>query len=57
MGRCVRYTGVFLTPTYTSVSTLAAGYAHVCIFIHLCICVHMYMDASMILLDTLRRCY
>ena len=28
-----------------SANTLAAGCAHMCIFIHLCICVHMYMDA------------
>jgi len=43
---CTLHRCVF-TPTYTSANTLAlaAGCAHMCIFIHLCICMHMYMDA------------
>jgi len=41
---CTLHRCVF-TPTHTSANTLAAGCAHMCIFIHLCICVHMYMDA------------
>jgi len=41
---CMLHRCVF-TPTYTSAHTLAAGCAHICIFIHLCKCMHMYMDA------------
>jgi len=41
---CTLHRCVF-TPTYTSANTLAAGCAHMCIFIHLCICMHMRMDA------------
>ena len=41
---CTIHRYVF-TPTYTSANTLAAGCAHMCIFINLCICMHMYMDA------------
>jgi len=41
---CALHRCVF-TPTYTSANTLAAGCAHMCIFIHWCICMHMYMDA------------
>jgi len=43
---CTLHKCVF-TPTYTSANTLAAGCAHMCIFIHLCICMHMCMDAYM----------
>jgi len=46
------------TPTYTSANTLPAGYAHMCMYI--CMYMHAYaygcVCASMILLDTLRRC-
>jgi len=47
MRRCVRYTGVFFTPTYTSANTLAAccAYMCICIYVPVCICMHMYMDA------------
>ena len=38
-------TQVCFMPMYTSANTLAAGCAHMCIFIHLYICMHMYMDA------------
>jgi len=41
---CTLHRCVF-TPTYTSANTLAAGCAHMCIFIYLCICMHMCMDA------------
>jgi len=41
---CTLHRCVF-TPAYTSANTLAAGCAHMCIFIHLCICMHMYLDA------------
>ena len=37
----------FLTPTYTSANTLAAGCAHGCICIYMCICMHMYVDTYM----------
>jgi len=40
---CALHRCVF-TLTYTSANTLAAGCAHMCIFIHLCICMHIYMD-------------
>jgi len=33
----------FLTPTYTSANTLAAG----CARIYMCICMHMYVDTYM----------
>jgi len=54
---CMLYRCVF-TPTYTSANTLAAGRAHMCtcefVYMHTyaygCVC------ASMLLLDTLRRC-
>jgi len=40
---CTLHRCVF-TPTCTSANTLAAGRAHMCIFIHLCICMHICMD-------------
>ena len=39
---CALHRCVFM-PTYTSANTLAAGCAHMCIFMHLCICMHMHM--------------
>jgi len=76
MGRCVRYTGVFLRQR-THLRTHSLQVVHIFVYLHLCICMHMCMDAyvclftfvymhayvygcvcaSMILLDTLRRCY
>jgi len=56
---CTLHRYVF-TPTYTSANTLAAGCVHMCVFLYMCICIHVYSEcvcASMILLDTLRRCY
>ena len=41
---CTSHSCVF-TPTYTSANTLAAGCAHMCIFIYVCICMHIHMDA------------
>jgi len=41
---CTLHRCVF-TPTYTSANTLAAGCAHMCIYICVCICMHMHMDA------------
>jgi len=41
---CMLHRCVF-TPTYTSANTLAAGCAHMCIYIYVCICMHMHMDA------------
>ena len=52
---CMLHRCIF-TPMYTSTNTLAAGCAHMCI----CVCMRAYAHgcvcASMILLDTLRRC-
>jgi len=41
---CMLHRCVF-TPMYTSVNTLAAGCARVCVCIYVCICMHMHMDA------------
>jgi len=51
--------GCVFTPTYTSANTLAAGCVHMCVFIYVCVHAYVYgcVCASMILLDTLRRCY
>ena len=37
--------GCVFTPTYTSVNTLPADYAHMCICIYVRVCKHMHMDA------------
>ena len=55
---CTLHRCVF-TPTYTSAHTLAAGCVHMYIFTYVYMHAYVYgcVCASMILLDTLRRCY
>ena len=52
--RCV------FTPTYTS-TIHSLQVMHICVYVYMCVCMHAYaygcVCASMILLDTLRRCY
>jgi len=42
---CTLHRCFFYTPTYTSANTLAAGCAHMCLYIYMCVCMHMCMDA------------
>ena len=56
MGRCVRYTGVFLHQrTHLRTHSLCTY-----VYMYICVCMRAYAHgcvcASMILLDTLRRC-
>jgi len=46
MGRCVRYTGVFFTPTYTP-AIHSPQVVHICVYAYMCVYAHAYayMDA------------
>ena len=42
LGRCIRYTGVCLTPTYTSVTHSLQG-LHICVYAYIYVCVRAYV--------------